>query len=402
MSAPLTLRSVGASVYLPAVLFGIGQGTIAPVLALSARDLHASLAMASVVVALLGVGRIAGDLPAGMLAVRIGERRTMLVAAAVAACGLVVCIVARTVPVLGAGVACVGVATAAWSLARHAYLTDVMPLHLRARALSTLGGTQRIGLFVGPLLGAAVMGPLGTNGGYWVFLACAVAAAAALIALPDVPQATTVPRAVRSRAGTLHGMVEHLPVLRTLGVAVLLVGAVRASRQVAVPLWAEHVGLDPAATSLVFAVSGAVDMLLFYPAGLAMDRIGRRWVVVPSMLLLGLAHVLLPLTQGVATLTAAAMLMGLGNGMGSGINMTIGADVSPAVSRVAFLGAWRLCGDIGNGVGPLALSAITALTALGPAVAAMGAVAGVSAIAMARWIPRFVVPAPSAGGRAGN
>ena len=62
-----------------------------------------------------------------------------------------------------------------------------------------------------------------------------------------------------------------------------------------------------------------------------MDRWGRRVVAVPSMFLLGLAHALLPLATTIAGLAVVAMLMGLGNGLSSGLIMTLGADVSPAL-----------------------------------------------------------------------
>ena len=77
----------------------------------------------------------------------------------------------------------------------------------------------------------------------------------------------------------------------------MLAGIIRASRQVVIPLWGSHIGLDPAVISVIFGLSGAVDMLLFYPAGMLMDRAGRNWVAVPSMLMLGIAHFLLPLTS---------------------------------------------------------------------------------------------------------
>ncbi|MEK8227717.1 hypothetical protein NKG05_18850 [Oerskovia sp. M15] len=38
---------------------------------------------------------------------------------------------------------------------------------------------------------------------------------------------------------------------------------------------------------MIFGLSGAVDMLLFYPAGKIMDRMGRLWVAVPCMVVLG-------------------------------------------------------------------------------------------------------------------
>lgn len=387
MSMQGGLRPYGAPVYVPTLLFGIGQGAIAPIIPLTARELGASLAVAGVVVAAFGVGRVIGDLPAGALVVRIGEQRAMILAAAVTMGALVVCLVAPAVWLLALGVGIIGINTAVFGLARHAYLTEVVPYDLRARAMSTLGGMHRIGVFAGPFLGALAINFAGTPGAYWVHLVAAGVMIGLLLILPDVtpgirgagPAPDRLVRVVR----------RHLPVLRTLGTGVLIMGAVRASRQVVIPLWGDHLGLDPAATSVIFGLSGAVDMLLFYPAGWAMDRFGRNWVVVPSMLVLGLSHVLLPLAASAAGLAAVAMLMGFGNGIGSGIIMTIGADVSPAAGRAVFLGAWRLCGDAGNGVGPLLLSAVTVLASLGAAAVVMGAFAGAGAAVMARWIPRY-------------
>ncbi|WP_298325777.1 MFS transporter [Haloactinopolyspora sp.] len=396
-STKIDLWSIGPSVYLPSLLFGIGQGAIAPVIPLSARHLGASVATAGLVVAFLGVGRVIGDLPAGLLAIRMGERRAMLVALVVTVAALGACITATSVAVLIVAVVFIGFATAVFGLARHAYLADVMPYEQRGRALSTLGGTHRVGMFVGPFLGAAMMKGLGTDGGYWLHVVASVAAAVVLIVVPDPPTARHVVEAHRSPSPISMRRVirQQAPVLRTLGAAALLVGAARASREVALPLWGEEIGLSPATTSLIFGISGAVEMLLFYPAGMVMDRMGRRWVVVPSMLILGMSLVLLPLTAALGTYTAVAALMGLGNGLGSGIIMTIGADVSPDGGRAAFLGAWRLLSDVGNGLGPLSVSAVTAVATLGVAVAAAGGIAFLAAGLMARWVPRHRPSHPS-------
>ncbi|SDU35298.1 MFS transporter [Jiangella alkaliphila] len=390
--AEVGIWSIGPSVYLPSLLFGIGQGAIAPVIPLSARELGGSVATAGLVVALLGVGKIVGDLPAGVLAVRLGERRAMLLALGVVLAALAACLLAPSVHLLAVAVVFIGISSSVFGLARHAYVTEAIPFELRGRALSTLGGTQRIGLFAGPFLGAAVMSRLGVGGGYWVHIVVAVAAIVVLVVVPEPPPAAHGGRAAVHRSGkpesTARVIRRHLTVLRTLGVGALLVGAARASRQVAIPLWGEHLGLDPATVSLLFGVSGAMEMLIFYPAGYAMDRLGRRRIVVPSMVLLGLSLVLLPLTNGIGTYTAVALLMGFGNGLGSGIIMTIGSDVSPDVSRATFLGAWRLFADVGNGVGPVLVSAVTAAVTLGAAIATAGAVAFVAAALMAHWVPK--------------
>jgi MFS family permease len=380
--------SIWPSVHLPSALYSIGEGAIAPVIAITAREMGASVATASFVVAALGIGRVVGDVPAGVIAQRFGERRTLLLAIALYLAALLLCIGAGTVWMLTIAVGFTGISSSAFGVARHAYLTDVTPYHMRGRALSTMGGMQRVGLFIGPFLGAASMTWLGTVGAYWVAIGAALLSGAALLAFPaplEVGAAAT-PATGRGH-GTAAILRAHLPVLRTLGIGAVLIGAVRASRQVAIPLWANHLGLDPATISVVFGLSGALDTLLFYPAGLAMDRLGRRAVVVSSMVVLCLGHLLLPLTHATATLAAVALVIGLGNGMSSGVLSTVGSDASPAVGRATFLGAWRLCGDVGNGVGPILIGAIAGAAALAPAVLAMGGVAAVSAAVMGRWIP---------------
>ncbi len=384
----VTLRAIAPSAYLPTLLYGVGQGAILPVVALSALDLGASTGQASLVVALAGVGQLAGDLPAGWLTARWGERATMLGATALVAAALAVCALAGSLWVLGAGIACTGLGGAVWGLARQTYVTTVVPLHLRARALSTLGGSQRIGMFVGPFAGAGAMHLGGLDGAYWLHVGTAVAAGLLLAVIPAPGEDRR--RGPRATTGLRQVARENARVLRTLGIGVFVVGAVRASRQAVIPLWADHLGLDATTTSLVFGIAGAVDMLLFYPAGKVMDAYGRAWVAVPSLLVLGVSHLLLPLSTGVVSLTGAAVLMGIGNGIGSGIIMTLGADVAPPAARPEFLGVWRLCSDSGTAGGPLLISAVTAAVALGPAIATVGVVSLAGAWALQRWI----TPAP--------
>jgi MFS family permease len=108
-----------------------------------------------------------------------------------------------------------------------------------------------------------------------------------------------------------------------------------------------------------------VDASLFYPSGYIMDRWGRKWASVPSLLTLAIGLLILPATTEVYGYALVAILTGIGNGFGAGIVQVLGADFTPAAKRGEFLGVWRLIGDVGNAGGPFVVSFIVGIASLG-------------------------------------
>ncbi|WP_109472292.1 MFS transporter [Ornithinimicrobium cavernae] len=383
-------QAVVLGAFVPSVLFGIAIGVVLPLLPLSATRLGGGLATAGVIAALIPVGKIIADLPAGALAARIGDRGAMLLAAGVGMVGLACVAVATELWLLGAGALVLGAATAVFNLARHAYLTEITPADKRARVLSTLGGMHRIGYFIGPFLGALVVAGASIRPAYWLAAGCAALAAVAVLVVRDPAHLRTTRGDRPGPPVTLLGvMARHRRLFVTLGLTTFLVGAVRGARQTVLPLWGEHLGLDPEVISLIFGLSGALDMLLFYPAGKVMDHFGRLWIGIPSMVVLAISMTLLPLAHTIPTLALVAALMGLGNGIGSGLIMTVGADVAPPGERAAFLGVWRLFQDTGDGAGPLVIAAGAALGSLAAGIWVTAALGVGAAAALARWVPRY-------------
>ena len=64
---------------------------------------------------------------------------------------------------------------------------------------------------------------------------------------------------------------------------------------------------------------------------------------------MGAALMLTPFTHGaLSAAPSRRSSIGFGNGIGSGMIMTLGADYSPIAGRAHFLGLWRLIVDIGS------------------------------------------------------
>lgn len=421
-TASFSMRSVALSAFLPAALFAIGEGAIIPIIPVASDNLGASLAISAFVASLILVGELFGDIPSGWLVSRIGERTAMIGAALVSVIGLLVSVAAPNVWILALGVFLIGLSTAVFALARHAYMTSFVPPEIRARALSSLGGVFRFGYFVGPFLSAGLIHLTGqVQSAFWIHIAGCLAAAAVLIFLKD-PSAGQVrngaePGAARPAAaaptsvgrgatrspgerevaqeatGLFPTLWKYRGVLVKLGSGAALIGAMRAGRQVILPLWAVSIGIGSSETALIIGIAGAIDFGLFYTSGQIMDRFGRMWSAMPCMVGLGISYLVLSFTHAlphnVTWFIGVAMFMSVANGIGSGILMTLGADLADKSNPAPFLGAWRFTGDFGSAAAPLLISGITAVVSISLASGVMGILGFVGAAILLRYVPRY-------------
>jgi MFS family permease len=408
---PFRWRSVALPAFLPTLLFSIGEGAIIPIIPLVADNLGATIAIAGVIAGALTVGELFGNIPSGWLVSRIGERPAMIGASLLSIVGLAICILAPNPLWLAFGVVIVGLATATFALARHAFMTSFVPMRYRARALSTLGGTFRAGTFIGPFITAGIIHLTGTvQSAFYIHVIACLAAALVLICLRDPTKAFGAVRTVRDADGRMLREGEDLVrqesqglyrtiannrgVLTRLGAGAALIGAMRASRAVILPLWALSIGVPDATTALIIGIAGGVDFALFYVSGQVMDRFGRLASALPSMIGLGLGHLVLAFTHDLTSATwwfiACAMLLSVANGVGSGILMTLGSDLAPKQNPAPFLGAWRFTGGVGGAAAPLVIAGVTAVGSIAVASGVMGVLGLVGAGVLVRYIPRFV------------
>ncbi|HBX81030.1 MAG TPA: MFS transporter, partial [Propionibacteriaceae bacterium] len=109
-------------------------------------------------------------------------------------------------------------------LARQAYVTDVVPLEMRARALSTLGGVFRIGAFIGPILGAAVVSAFDLKAAYLMGAATSLLGALVTLAIPDlVTERPTTAEAVTGSMGQVLKDNAFVYLTQGLGAAAIMV-----------------------------------------------------------------------------------------------------------------------------------------------------------------------------------
>ena len=421
-------------IYGPTMLFALGEGAVIPLFPVIAARLGADLATAALVASALVVGQLFGNIPSGWAVARIGERLTMTIAGFAAIIGVVGMVFSTQIGMLAGSVFIVGFCASAFGLARHSFMTTRVPLAFRARALALLGGSWRLGMFTGPFVAVAILLITGDEHMVmWFFGICLLATVLlvffgrdpeeSLVAeeaaaragmdagappafeldaddtlVEDTGEAVTGSIPTLSRPGVFATMWANRRVLSRVGVAAATLSSVRAARTVLLPLWGVSLGLDAQFIVLIVGIAGAIDFALFYVSGQIMDRFGRLWAVMPSMIVMGLGFLLLGFTHDLDSSTvwfiAVAVVLALGNGLSSGILLTVGADLAPQDNPAPFLGSWRTLTDAGGAVTPLMVAGVIAIASISWATAVVGVIGLLGAGMFARWLPRFMPHKP--------
>jgi MFS family permease len=330
-------------------------------------DAGYNAAFAATIVGLRGVGILLFDIPAGVLVARFGEKTILLTGLALILVGNVLLAAAAHPWLLMLAAVLLGAGISAWMIGRQSYIVDTCAPEEVGRAIAVMAGLQRVGMFLGPAAG----GLLAAQVGYSVtfIVGAGVALIAGLLVLSFTKNVwPTDAAAVAGFRGAIEVLRSHGKVFATAGVASFSLQLMRAARELLVPLFGAAVGLDVAAIGIIYSLSSAIDMSLFYPVGVWIDRHGRKWSAVSSTFVFSVALAVLPLVVGYYSLLAVGLLLGLANGLGTGIVMVMGADLSrDTLHRGQFLGVWRLIGDVGVSVAPLVTGALAGLASLAAA-----------------------------------
>jgi MFS family permease len=160
---------------------------------------------------------------------------------------------------------------------------------------------------------------------------------------------------------------------------------------IGLPLIGVALSIPTEQASLFIGFAGALDFAMFYLSGQIMDRFGRGFAAVPTLVGLGLTHLLVGLAVDGNTFLMLALLMSLANGIGSGVIMVLGADLAPPDKRPEFLASYRLLVDFGDASAPAILAPLVLSIGLTAAMASFGVLGFIGAGLMYRYIPRYAL-----------
>lgn len=388
------------------VLIGINQlgfGSVVPVLPLYARSFGVSQAAIGLAIAVYGLGRFLLAVPVGQLSDRFGRRPVLALGGLVTAAGNLLCAYAPNYPTFIGARFVAGVGAAFMLTAGQIVLADITTPAVRGRAMAIYQGAFLLAVGIGPFPGGLLAEHFGLPA---PFVAYAVTGTlAALVAWLRVPE--TMALRHRNAEASVSPAPPFSAQLRLLGrrvgflLACLVSFAAAFTRTGAlfnvIPvLGQDRLRLSPDRIGLALAVSSLAGFGLAYPAGVLVDRYGRKSVIVPATLLTAASLLLFLLAPSYAWFLMASLLWSAAQGVGGVAPAAYAADMAPPQMNAAAMSLYRTLSDSGYVIGPIVLGLVSDGLGIEAALAAGAGLLAVVGLLFAWGAPETYRRAPGA------
>ena len=354
------------------VLIGINQlgfGSVVPVLPLYARTFGVSQAAIGLAIAVYGLARFLVAVPVGQLSDRLGRRPALALGGLVTAAGNLLCAYAPNYPTFVGARFVAGVGAAFVLTAGQIVLADITTPAGRGRAMAIYQGTFLFAVGIGPFPGGVLAERFGLA---TPFVAYAIMGSlAALVgwlrvpetmalrhrenrnAAPEAPSAPPFSVQLRLLAGRVGFLLASLV---SFASAFTRTGALF---NVIPVLGEDRLRLSPDRIGFALALGSLAGFGLAYPAGVLVDRYGRKSVIVPATLLTGVSMLLFLLAPSYGWFVAACLVWSAAQGVGGVAPAAYAADVAPPRMNAAAMSLYRMLADSGYVVGPIVLGLVT-------------------------------------------
>tara|TARA_B100001287_G_scaffold240485_1_gene214905 strand:- start:797 stop:1969 length:1173 start_codon:yes stop_codon:yes gene_type:complete len=345
------LRKIIIAVYIPAFLTSFCMGMLAPTIPAKVDLIGGTAFIIGLAVGAQGLGEAFFSIPTGLLINKFGNKKIMLIGMAGLSISGSLSGLFQNNLALYFALFSLGTFYGFFSLSRHSFMTQIVPSEYRGKAFSRFGGINRIGWFFGPVIGGFTAGSIGIDIPFYIISIVALFTTI-LIFFTTEPTNENLIQSNEIKPPTFkETILDNKKSFTIGGSGHFIMQFLRQCRHVLIPIWAFSIGLGVEELGLIQSISAAIDMTLFYPVGLIMDKYGRKWTSVPSIILLSLGFIFMTYVDSFNGLMLVGLLLGFANGLGSGAMLTLGSDLSPKNQPGSFLGIWRLFGWSGNSAG---------------------------------------------------
>jgi len=370
----------------------LGFGSIVPALALYARSFGVTQSAIGLAIAAYGLARFLIAVPAGRLADALGRRATLAVGGVVSALGNLLCALAPTYPAFVGARFVAGAGAALVLTTGLIVLADISTPSNRGRMMSVYQGVFIFAVGIGPFPGGLLATHWGLAAPFFAYAATSLLASiVAWLAIPETRPARPgglLETAEVSFRGQLRLLTVHPGFLLVSLIAFVNAVARTGALFNIIPILArDRLALDPDRSGFGLALASVVGLALAYPAGVLVDRYGRKIIIVPSTILSGVSLVLFLTAPTYAWFLVACAAWSVAMGISGAAPAAYAADTAPGGMNAAALSTYRMLADLGYVVGPIALGLAADLAGASAALASAAVMLTAVALLFARFAP---------------
>ncbi|MES2369581.1 MAG: MFS transporter [Pseudomonadota bacterium] len=343
-----------------------------PVLPLFAHALHATPAEIGWIVMASTIPGILISYPAGALSDYLGSRRLLLASLVVFATAPFLYLLVKTAPQLMAVRFYHGFATAIFGTVATAAIAERYTTE-RAARLSTYSSVTIVGRSIAPFLGGSLISLASFHA---VYIACAISGMLALatgLLLRDGPPPPTKKQELPQFWASLTTVLRDRSIMLVSLIEAaqyLVFGAIEAflalfAASLGIPAWQIGVILGVQLVSIVFAkpLMGKVS-----------DRVGRRRVILPGLLIGAVSIALLPFAPSFMGLSVLSLAFGIGFATVTSSTSALVADLTHDGRYGSSMGVLRTVMDVGQSIGPVLTGWMVGVAGYGSAFTLLAAI----------------------------
>jgi len=342
---------------LTSLVIMLGTSIISPVLPLYAREFGVTYAGAGMLVSAFAAGRLAFDYVGGELADRMSPRLLTTAGALITAVSAFLCARATSYSELVVYRLIEGVGSAFYVITIMALFARTVDAEQMGKSMGFYQSMILLGVSFGPTIGGIVAEVWGLRAPFYAMSFFGVVVG--MITWRRVSREVRPAHEVRKPRPPLAAVARHVTSRAFVYVFVLtfLVFAVRAGmRTNLIPLFgAERGQLTESAIGFILSVSAFANFVVLWHAGVLIDRRGRQRVTLPTLAATVVLCAALAWSPGFLNLLVTAAGLGAALGYLAPAPAAMVADLTPREMLGAVIGVYRMAGDIGLLVGPVAL-----------------------------------------------
>ncbi|MXY99595.1 MFS transporter [Candidatus Poribacteria bacterium] len=369
------------TLYLPSICLGWGVGLTIPIIPELAKTFHVSIATATLAFLAVSLGGAISTIPTGIAIDRIGRRGILSAGPIIVAISALATAFANSFNEVLIYRFLTGAGLQMWMIARQTVVADTSRMSTRGRQYASMFGTQRTGVLLGPLVGGLAADTWGLAVPF--LLQGIVAIVGLLPSLFIMRETTTVAKPQKSRQTFLlawRDMVAYpIPVVISIQ---FLTGVSRGGIEAGgiFFLYASYVyDADVTTLGLLSSSLAIVGIAVALSAGYALDRLGRKAIIVPGLLCISFSLALLSATWFAElpflSFLIAFSVLHMSTSSLAGSMQTLAADVAPTGARGRFFGVSRLASQSGRITNPAIFALLTLAASYGFAFLALASMA---------------------------